>query len=262
MAPRRTTVLAQPLGWPAQGRLALLLGLALGLATWAAPALAQSSSGGAGIYTCTDAKGRRLTADRPIADCRHKEQQILNSDGSLRGVLPPTLTAEERAEQDERDRLEKEARAARAEVVRRDRNLLARYPTELSHQRAREAALDTVRLAIRATELRLRDLREERKPLLDETEFYAGRPLPQRLRAALDANDAAVAAQRSAAINQQAELERINGLFDTELDRLRRLWAGALPGSLGPLPASQPAAPPQPRTGTAQPSAAGASRAG
>jgi hypothetical protein len=31
---------------------------------------------------------------------------------------------------------------------------------------------------------------------------------------------------------------RINRLFDAELERLRRLWAGAPPGSLGPLPGS------------------------
>lgn len=189
-----------------------------------------------GIYTCIDAQGRRLTADRPIAECSHKEQQILNRDGSVRGVLPPTLTAEERAEKEARERAAAEARAAAADAVRRDRNLMARFPNEAAHQRAREAALDTVRLAMRATELRLRELQAARKPLLDEAEFYAGKALPPKLRAALDANDAAVEAQRSASTTQQAELERINRLYDGELERLRRLWAGAPPGSLGPLP--------------------------
>jgi len=32
---------------------------------------------------------------------------------------------------------------------------------------------------------------------------------------------------------------RINRLYDAELDRLRRLWAGAPPGSLGPMAGSQ-----------------------
>jgi hypothetical protein len=42
---------------------------------------------------------------------------------------------------------------------------------------------------------------------------------------------------------------RINKLYDTELDRLRQLWGGAQPGSLGPmaapppLPAVKPGAP-------------------
>jgi hypothetical protein len=228
-APALATVLAQ----------ALLLTV-LGLAVADAAAQAPRAVGGA-IYTCIDDQGRRLTADRPIAACRHKEQQILNRDGSLREVLPPTLTAEERAVKEARDRQLAEQRAAQADAVRRDRNLMNRFPDEESHQRAREAALDTVRLAMRATELRVRELQAERKPLMDETEFYQGRALPPKLRTALDANDAAMEAQRSAALTQEAEMERINRRFDVELERLRRLWGGAPPGSLGALaPASAP----------------------
>ncbi|RVU49148.1 hypothetical protein [Rubrivivax rivuli] len=223
-------------------RLALLL--AVGVSAGAA--LAQPAPPVAGIYTCIDDKGRRLTADRPIVECAAKEQHILNRDGSLRKVIPPTLTAEERAEKEARERAEKEAKAAAADAVRRDRNLMARFPNEAAHQRARENALDTVRLAMKATELRLRGLAAERKPLLDEAEFYQGKPLPPRLKSQIDANDAAVDAQRAATATQQAELERINRLYDAELDRLRRLWSGAPAGSLGPMPAA-PAAPPAPK---------------
>lgn len=209
----------------------------------------------AGIYTCIDEKGRRLTADRPIAECSHKEQQLLNRDGSLRAVVPPTLTAEERAEKEARDRAAVEARAAQADAVRRDRNLTARYPDETSHQRAREAALDTVRLAIKATELRMRELQAARKPLLEEAEFYQGKALPPKLRAAMEANDASLEAQRSASAGQEAELGRINKIYDTELERLRRLWAGAPAGSLGPMnlpPPAKPAPKPsKPASGTA-----------
>ena len=91
---------------------------------------------------------------------------------------------------------------------------------------------------MKATEIRLRDLAAERKPLRDEAEFYQARPLPPKLRAQMDANEAAVDAQRSAAATQEAELGRINRLYDVELDRLRRLWAGAAAGSLGPMPAA------------------------
>jgi hypothetical protein len=217
--------------WRAIAWLPGLLGLGQVLAaTTTLPALSP------GIYTCIDDQGRRLTADRPIAECRHKEQQILNRDGSVRAILPPTLTAEERAVKEAHDRAAAQARAAATDAARRDRKLMARYPTEASHQRAREAALDTVRLAMRATEMRLRELRAARKPLLDEAEFYAGTRLPPKLRSALDANDAAVAAQRAASATQGAELERINRLYDADLERLRRLWDGAPPGTRGALP--------------------------
>ena len=207
------------------------------LAGAAGSAWAQSSSAASsGIYTCVAADGRRLTADRPIDECRSRDQRVLNRDGSLRAVVPPTLTTEEAAEGDSRARALAVERTARADAVRRDRNLLARYPDEAAHQRARMAAADTVRAAIRTTDNRLRDLASERRPLASEAEFYVGKPLPGKLKGLLDANDAAVDAQRSSALNQQAELDRINRLYDAELGRLRRLWAGVPAGSLGALP--------------------------
>lgn len=218
---------------PARHATALVLAAALA----ALPALAQQrapSTGG--IYTCIDDLGRRLTSDRPIAACSAKEQQILNKDGSVRGIHPPTLTAEERAAVEARERRASAERMARIEDTRRDKNLLARFPSEAAHRKAREAALDTVRAAIKASESRLRELQAERKPLLDEAEFYPNRALPPKLKGQLDANDAAGEAQRALVATQSAEMERINANFDAELERLRRLWAGAPAGSLGPAP--------------------------
>lgn len=190
------------------------------------------------IFTCVTTDGRRHTSDRPIAACRGVEQRELNSDGSLRRIIPPTLTAEERAAKDAEERRLAAVRQAQLDAVRRDRNLKSRYPDEAAHQRAREAALDTVRGALRSAEQRLEELRRERQPLQNETEFYVGRELPAKLRHQLEANAAAAEAQRSAITAHQAELDRITGLYDAELDRLRKLWAGAPPGSLGPMPST------------------------
>ena len=203
--------------------------------------LAQAAEGktSAGIYSCIDDKGRKLTSDRPINECNGKEQRVLNSDGSLRSVRPPTLTPEERAEQDARDRRVAEERMVAAEILRRDRNLMSRYRDEAAHSKARSSALDNVKLAMKASESRLKELAAERKPLQEEAEFYRGKSLPGKLRTALDANDAATDAQRSSAANQEAELVRVNRLYDVEIERLRQLWAGARPGSLGPLATAQ-----------------------
>lgn len=193
------------------------------------------------IYSCVDAKGNKLTSDRPIAACADREQRVLNADGSVRQVMPPTPTADERAEQEAAERRAAIERAAQKDAVRRDRNLLTRFPDEATHQRAREAALDDVRKALHNYEERLKALAAERKPLQDEAEFYVGRELPAKLRQAFDANDAAVEAQRTLIANQDAEMVRINKLYDVELERLRRLWSGAQPGSMGSLPAVAPA---------------------
>lgn len=193
------------------------------------------AGGGKAIYTCTTADGRKLTGDRPIADCMTREQRVLNADGSLRSVLPPSLSLEERAAKDELERRQAVERSAQADAVRRDRNLKQRFPNEAAHQRARNAALDDVNAAMRSSERRLLDLAAERKPLSDEAEFYVGKPLPPKLKQQLDANDAAAEAQRVLIDNQKAELVRVNKLYDQELARLKRLWAGA---PLGSIPAA------------------------
>lgn len=230
----RTGAAGQRARWCLRPSLALgLLGLGLGMGLSLAPSqlLAQGTRSASGIYTCIDPQGRKLTSDRPIPECLAREQRVLNQDGSVRQVVPPTLTAEERAEREAQERKLAQERAAKADAVRRDRNLLVRYPDEAAHLRARAASLETARIAMRATERRLADLSADRRRLNDEAEFYLGRSLPALLRQQIDANDAAVAAQRAANRNQEAELARINALYDTELDQLRRLWAGAQPGS-------------------------------
>ena len=234
--------IAAPSRLPRQARavdglaLVALAVLALLGASVMRPAQAQQ------IYTCTDASGKKLTSDRPIAECSAREQRVLNADGSVRRIVAPTPTAEERGEIEAREGRAAAERAARQEAIRRDRNLLARYPNEAAHRKAREAALDDASKALRLAEARIVALAAERKPLTAEAEFYVGKPLPTKLRTALDANDASTDAQRSLVQTQQAEVVRINALYDAELERLRKLWAGAQPGTLGPIAASGDAA--------------------
>jgi hypothetical protein len=190
----------------------------------------------AGIYVCTDDAGKLITRDRYIAECRHKEQRVLNRDGSLRMRVPPTLTLEERAQAEAAERAAREAQAAQQDTIKYDRLLKTRYPNDVAHRRAREAALDASRGAIQTAEARLRELAIERKRLAEEAEFYRGRVMPARLKQQIDGNDGQAEAQRNSIKNIEGEQQRINRRFDVELERLRKLWKGAEPGSLGPAP--------------------------
>jgi hypothetical protein len=189
--------------------------------------LAQAAPG---IYSCVDSTGKHLTSDRPIPECLDREQRVLNKDGSQKQTMPPRMNAEERAAAEERQRQKAQAEAAQKDAIRRDRNLMLRFPDEAAHNKARESALDDVRKGIAASELHLKDLIADRKPLLAETEFYKGKRLPGKLKGKLEANEAQQQAQKDIIQNQTAEIARVNGLYDAELARLRRLWAGALPG--------------------------------
>ena len=212
--------------------LAALTGLLAVSATGSAQTAPPTSSGPR-IFTCIDANGKRITSDRTIPECAAREQRALNADGSVKRIVPPTLTADERSELEAKEREANAERVARMDAARRDRNLVARYPNEAAHRKARETALDDVRNSVRISEARVKLLSAERKPLLDESEFYVNKPLPPKLKAALDANDASLAAQRTLIQNQEVEVSRINALYDVELARLKRLWSGAPAGSLG-----------------------------
>ncbi len=184
------------------------------------------------VFTCVNAAGRSLTSDRLIGECMDREQRMLSRDGTLLRIVPPSLTADERAEKEARERKLTAEREARMEAVRRDRNLIQRFPNAAAHQKAREQALEVTQYAITQSEARLADLERERKPLAEETEFYKGKSLPGKLKGQLDANDAATAAQKELLAQQKAELARASKLYDVELAHLKKLWAGALPGSL------------------------------
>ncbi|CAM5787535.1 hypothetical protein [Rhizobacter fulvus] len=197
----------------------------------ASPLATAQTTGGRSIFTCVSAAGKTLTSDRLIADCVGREQRVLNADGSLNRIVPPSLTAEERAKAEEREAAAAAVRAAKAEAVRRDRSLLTRYPDDKAHKRAREASLDSVRKLVAASEVRLKVLEEERKPLLADAEFYAGKRLPPKLKTQLDANEVSTEAQRAQIESQKQEIARINQRFDEELLRLKKMWAGMPPGS-------------------------------
>lgn len=210
----------------------LAIGLSSGLLTcaWAA-----APAPGVRIYVCNDANGKRITSDRPIAECWAREQRLLNPDGSTRALVAPPMTPSERAAKEAREREAALEEAARLEAMRVDRLLLSRFPDEASHQRAREAALQSVREAAELSRRRMAELVVERKAALNEAEFYKPTTLPPKLRYELESNEAAAASQRSLIQGQESEAARISARFDHELERLRKLWSGAPPGSLGLL---------------------------
>jgi len=71
-----------------------------------------------GIYTCIDAKGSKRTSDRPIPECSDREQRVLGKDGTLKRIEPPTMTPNERAEQEAAKRKEADERACAAAAGR------------------------------------------------------------------------------------------------------------------------------------------------
>jgi hypothetical protein len=193
----------------------------LGAGAYTASAWAQ-----AGIYTCIDGKGRRLTSDRPILDCIDREQQELGPTGKVIRKIGPSMTAEEQRAIDEKQRQELEDRQRVLEERRRDRVLLARYPDRATHDKERQKALQAVDDVIATATRRTSELRWQRKKLETDLEFYGGdmKKAPPMLRRRFEENDNSIAAQLRFVDNQEEEKKRINARYDEENKHLAALW--------------------------------------
>lgn len=202
------------------------MGLALGTVTvvcLGTTALAQ------GIYSCVDAKGRKITADRPIAECTDRTQQELTRNGTVKREVGPSLTAAEQAALQEKEKQAAEARARQNEEKRRDRALLTRYPNREAHDQERVLALAQVDEVIRAASKRTVELADQRKGINSEMEFYLKDPskAPASLKRQLDENNSSTVVQKKFIADQEQEKRRVNMRFDEELVKLRQLWTAA-----------------------------------
>lgn len=189
--------------------------------------LLAGSASAQGIYTCVDAKGRKITADRPILDCIDRDQQELSRHGTVIRKVSPTLTAKERAVQDEKDKLVAVENARQQDEKRRERALLLRYPNRKAHDRERDIALAVVDDIMASSQKRTQALEQERAAINLEMEFYLKDPgkAPFALRGRLESNISNQQVQQQFVISQGVEKIRLNRRFDEELVTLQQLWA-------------------------------------
>ena len=218
-----------------------LLRTALALSVLAAAATAAAAPAPVdegGIYTCIDANGRRLTADRPILACIDREQQRYGRSGTVRERLGPSMTAEERAAEEGRQRKAAEDRVRQAEVRRRDRLLLQRYPDRATHEKERQEALAPLDAAIAAGRERADEQLQQHRALQAEAKAAGNDAIKApRAHRALEQNEQNQAAQHRLLAAQVEDRARIAGRFDEELERLQRLWvqAGVPASSTAPV---------------------------
>lgn len=178
------------------------------------------------IYTCVDPQGRRVTSDRPIAECMGTEQRELSPSGNLKRIVPPVLTATERAREAERLREEAARQARIEEEKRKQRALVARYPDQTAHDKARAEAVAQFDTLIAAVHKRQGELDKQQREIAAELEFYQQDPgkAPIWLRKLSEENARQRKSQSDYLAEQQRARQQTLLNFDDELTRLRELW--------------------------------------
>ena len=182
-----------------------------------------------GIYTCIDSKGRKITADRQIAECSDRVQHEVSPGGVVKRVLGPTLTDHELAAEEEKSKLQNTARLRELEEKRRSRALLLRYPNMAAHDKERALALAQTDETLEVAHARIKELATQRAGINTDFEFYQKDPskAPAALVRRRDENDGNMAEQKRYMAEQTLEKQRVNARFDSELVKLKQLWAAA-----------------------------------
>ena len=203
-------------------------------------ALAQPQTTTGGIYSCVDAKGRKITSDRPIPECADREQLELNPSGTVKSRVGPTLTAQEAADLEVRRKKEIEERARIAEERRRERALLIRYPSKEVHDRERALALAQIGIVKQAALTRVDELMRQRVAIDEEMQFYKKdlSKAPPSLRRQIEDVALSLAVQGRFIADQDGEVQRVTARFDEELARLKPLWAAQAVANRALAPAS------------------------
>lgn len=183
------------------------------LATNVGPAFAK-------VYKCVDPKTQAVTLSQTeCADARSPSM------GETAAGIEAARVAKIEA-----DTIESARRA--------DRQLLKRFPDEASHRSAEAAELGGVIRNIRVTMRRFDELAARRKPLDVEAAFHASGTMPAALRRAISDNDGSFNGLADTFRGQERSVADIVVRYRAQRERLRRLWAGAAAGSMGPLDAA------------------------
>jgi hypothetical protein len=175
------------------------------------------------LYVCTTPGGRTLTGDRPPPECQNVQIRELNRDGSVRRIIEPPLTSEQRKKRDDEEKARRERERAAQEQLRKDRALLEAYAGEDEIESARDRVLAERQALIDRANQQLKEFKIDRKRLEDEAEFYAKREMPEKLKRALADNTSLQEQQLRQIEDIRADMQRINEHYDSDLRRYREL---------------------------------------
>ena len=199
-------------------RLALLVLLAV------LPA-ALSAAGPAGpsrMFKCVDAKGITYYTQVPPPECQGKATQELSAQGRVlkeNEVLTPQQAAAREAERKKKAEADKLA----GEERRKNAALLNTYSSEKDIDQARAEALKQASEAIKSSESKITDSEKRRGSFDKEKEFYAKKPLPQKLKQDMDENELLIKKEREILEAKRKEILNINTKYDDDKRRFIEL---------------------------------------
>lgn len=168
---------------------------------------ATSGTASAAANFCKDESGRTTISDRACP--------VVQAPTAPPSAPPPCpLTAEQRSS-----------------AERMEAQFLLRFPDEASHRRSQVAELKEIAQRIRSAANRFADLRQERKSIDDELEFYKNKPVPADLARRLDASEARFAGLADVFRGAENDVKSIDAQYTCKRAQFGMRWHGGAPGS-------------------------------
>jgi hypothetical protein len=224
------------------------LALALAAASW--PVAAQTSP--QKLYKYVDASGKVYYSERPPVEATGKAMEQLNRQGAVMKQVHAAPTADEIAAAAAERRRKQDDEARLREENRRNQALLDTYASEKDIELSRARALQLVELSVKDAEGKLGEALKRQDRLKAETEFYAKKALPARLRQEMENNAREIGVQREAIAKRDKDVAGINAKYDEDRRRFVDLTKPRVPP---PLPGAAALAPAALQTVSATPAA-------
>jgi hypothetical protein len=187
---------------------------------------------GARTYCCNDDGGRRLCGDILPPQCATRAYQEYNAMGVMYRQHEAPLTAEQRARREAELARQKEAAREAAEEDRRNRALLASYPSVQDIDIKRARTLEEFSKSLREMRSRQEAALLRQQELAREAEFFQKRPMPDALKSSMRDNAAELLRLQADIETKNKEIAEVEARFDAEKKRYLSLGkGGAAPGA-------------------------------
>jgi hypothetical protein len=178
-------------------------------------------------FTCKPPGSTTIYRDYLPSDCKNVEIRELNSDGSLKRVIPAPLTEEQKKEKAKKENDQQACRLQNKGQNDKDEALRTRYEHEEDLQEARYQALgDQLRQVDRANE-RMKKILREGMNLSQRARFYEPpHQMPVDLKSNRDVNSKLEKDQLHLILDAVSGIKRVNDTYDADLRRYRELMNG------------------------------------
>jgi hypothetical protein len=216
----------------------VLAALAVAFAVAALPVGAQTSP--QKLYKYVDANGKVYYSERPPVEATGKAMEQLNRQGAVMRQVHAAPTADEVAAAAAERRRKQDDEARLREESRRNQALLDTYASEKDIELTRARALQAVEASVKDAESKLAEALKRQEKLRAETEFYAKKALPARLKQEIENNEREIAVQREAIAKRDKDVNTINARYDEDKRRFVEITKPKSPPQPGAATPAQP----------------------